>query len=445
MAFRSSLLTSRESPRMHQIIAAFGYFVMIFFAWLMSAHRTRFPWRVVAGGTLLQFAFAWLILNTALGLTLFQWIGDFFTQLLGFVDAGSSMVFGQDYKQHFFAFRVLPTIIFFSALMSVLYHLGVMQVVVRVISRVMQVTLGTSGAESLSASANIFVGQTEAPLVVKPYVAKMTRSELMAIMVGGFATIAGGVMAAYIDMGISAAHLVTASVISAPAGLLIAKVLQPEVDIPETLGAPEQDMPRTTSNLIEAATTGTSDGLHLALNVGAMLIAFLALIAMVDYGIEHLSAWFMATVGIAGKPFTLTSILGTLFSPMAWLMGIEWKECEPAGELLGLKLVATEFVAYERLGSWTKLAPEARPLSERAVAIVTYALCGFSNFASIGIQIGGIGALAPERRRELTEIAFRAMLGGTLACCMTACIAGILWNPPAPSGAPANAQTAEAR
>ncbi len=415
---------------MHQAIAAFGYFVMIFLAWLMSSHRRRFPWRVVIGGTLLQVSFAWLILNTGPGLRIFKLIGDFFTQLLNFVDAGSSMVFGKDYGEHFFAFRVLPTIIFFSALMSVMYHVGVMQFIVRHFSRVMQFTLGTSGAESLAASANIFVGQTEAPLVVRPYLATMTRSELMAIMVGGFANIAGGVMAAYIDMGISAAHLVTASVISAPASLLLAKVLQPEVGVPVTLGDVTQEMPKTTSNLIEAATAGTSEGLQLALNVGAMLIAFLALIAMVDYALANTSVWIMTSLGYVNPaPITLTTILGTLFSPIAWLMGIEWKECAAAGELLGLKLVATEFVAYEKLGGWVKLPAEARPLSERAVVIITYGLCGFANFASIGIQIGGIGALAPERRRELTEIALRAMLGGALCSCMTACIAGILWTP----------------
>jgi CNT family concentrative nucleoside transporter len=311
--------------------------------------------------------------------------------------------------------------------MAVMYHLGIMQIVVRFISRIMQVSLEISGAESLSAAANIFVGQTEAPLVVRPYIGRMTRSELMSIMVGGFATIAGSVMAAYITMGISAAHLLTASVISAPAGLLIAKVLQPEVDVPETLGVSEQEMPRTTGNIIEAASNGTADGLQLALNVGAMLIAFLGLIAMFDYGLQHISGWLLTQVGYPGQSVTLTSVLGAVFSPIAWLMGIEWKECAPAGELLGLKLVATEFVAYEKLGEWNRLAAEARPLSDRAVVILTYALCGFSNFASIGIQIGGIGALAPERRKELTEIAFRAMLGGTLACCMTACIAGILY------------------
>jgi len=414
---------------MHQVIAAFGYFVMIFLAWLMSSHRARFPWRVVVGGSVLQVLFAWFILDTQIGLQVFRVMGDTFTQLLSFVDAGCSMVFGSDFREHFIAFRVLPTIIFFSALMAILYHMGLMQIVVKGLSRIMQVTLGTSGAESLSASANIFVGQTEAPLVIKPYLAKMTRSELMSVMVGGFATIAGGVMAAYIEMGISAAHLLTASVISAPAALLIAKVLQPEVDTPETLGMLKNEMPRTTGNLIEAATAGTSEGLQLALNVGAMLIAFLSLIAMVDYGLEHLSGWLMARAGIKGDPLTLTGVLGTLFAPLAWLMGIEWKQCGAAGELLGLKLVATEFVAYNRLGSWLKLAPENQPVSERSAVILTYALCGFSNFASIGIQIGGIGSLAPDRRRELTEIAFRAMLGGALACCMTGCIAGILWHP----------------
>lgn len=420
-----------ESLCMHQIVAGLGYFVMIFLAWLMSSHKGRMPWRVIIGGSLLQLLFASVLLHTKPGLETFRLMGDCFTQLLSFVDAGCEMVFGKDFREHFIAFRVLPTIIFFSALMSVLYHLGIMQVLVKVLGRVMQLTLGTSGAESLSAAANIFVGQTEAPLVVRPYLAKMTKSELMAIMVGGFATIAGGVMAAYVEMGISAAHLLTASVISAPAGLLIAKVLQPEVETPATTGTENYQMQAETGNLIEAAASGTSEGLQLALNVGAMLIAFLSLIAMVDYGLEHLSAWLMAKAGIAGPPLTLTRILGALFAPLAWLMGIEWKECAASGELLGLKLVATEFVAYDRMSMWMKAAPDLRPLSERSVVIMTYALCGFSNFASIGIQIGGIGALAPERRRELSQIALRAMLGGTLACCMTGCIAGILWQPAA--------------
>ncbi len=416
---------------MHQLIAALGYFVMILLAWLMSSHRWRFPWRVVIGGSLLQIAFAVLILKTDAGRRAFTGIGDFVTRLLDCVDAGSSMVFGTDFREHYFAFRVLPTIIFFSALMSVLYHIGVMQVVVRILSRIMQVTLKTSGAESLAASANIFVGQTEAPLVIKPYVALMTRSELMAVMVGGFATIAGGVMAAYIGMGINAAHLMTASVIAAPASLLIAKVLLPETEVPVTLGAESEEMPLDSSNLIEAAANGVSDGLKLALNVGAMLIAFMALIAMLDYCLEGLSLWILTGIGIENPvPLTLSGIFGTLFSPLAWLMGIEWKECSAAGELLGLKMVANEFVAYEKLGGWLKPDAAVHPLSDRAAMIMTYALCGFSNFASIGIQVGGIGAMAPERRKDLTELGLRAMLGGMLACCMTACIAAVIWEEP---------------
>ena len=412
---------------MHRMIAACGLIAMIAIAWFLSSDRRRFPWRVVVGGMVLQVTFALMILRTRPGQSVFQLLGDFFTKLLDFVDAGSSFVFGEDFRQHYFAFKVLPTIIFFSAFMSILYHLGVMQFVVRLLGAVMQRTLGTSGAESLSAAANIFVGQTEAPLVIKPYLPGMTRSEMMAVMVGGFSTVAGGVMAAYVGMNINAAHLITASVISAPAALLIAKVLQPETDKPETSGLTSHSLPRETKNLIEAATVGASDGLRLALNVGAMLIAFMALIAMIDYGMEHISAWVMAQFGIVdAAPWTLSRLCGLVFAPLAWLIGIEWKECLAAGELLGIKMVANEFVAYERLSRWLAEPVETRVLSERSVTIITYALCGFSNFASIGIQVGGIGGLVPERRTELTQLGLRAMLGGTLACLMTACIAGIV-------------------
>ena len=410
---------------MNQAIAAFGYFGMIFLAWLMSAHRSKFPVRIVIWGTVLQLGFAALILKTKPGARFFDAAGAFFTRLINFVEAGSSFVFGENFANHIFAFKVLPTIIFFSALMSVLYHAGVMQLVVRFLARIMQATLKTSGAESLSAAANIFVGQTEAPLVVKPYVASMTLSELMAVMVGGFATIAGSVMGIYVTMGVSAAHLMTASVISAPAGLLIAKVLQPEVETPKTLGDTGQAMPRTSNNLIEAITNGASDGLSLMLNVAAMLIAFSSLIALVDYCLSETSILLMTQMGYKNPtPVTLSTALGYLFAPLAWMMGVAWNECLAVGELLGIKMVATEFVAYKQLGTW--IGSPDNPLSERSVAITTYALCGFSNFASIGIQIGGIGAMAPERRGDLTRIAFRAMLGGTLACCMTGCIASIL-------------------
>ncbi len=414
---------------MHQYIAAGGYFVMIFLSWLMSAHKRNFPWRVVFGGTLLQLTFAWFTIKTTAGRLFFEKAGVCFNTLMDFVDVGNAAVFGDNFREHYFAFKVLPTIIFFSSLMSVLYHLGVMQFVVRILGYVMQITLGTSGAESLSASANIFVGQTEAPLVVRPYVARMTRSELMAVMVGGFATVAGGVMALYVGWGIDAGHLMTASVISAPAALLIAKVLQPEVDTPETLGVSKHAMPRETSNLIEAATTGAADGLMLALNVGAMLIAFFGLIALIDYGLTHGSSWVFEVLGQKNwQPLTMSRILGVVFSPIAWLMGVGWKEWSCVGQLLGVKMVATELVAYSQLDAMIGDADAgiAPTLSQRAIIIATYALCGFANFASIGIQIGGIGAIAPERRKDLTELGLRAMLGGTLACCMTACIAGIL-------------------
>lgn len=254
----------------------------------------------------------------------------------------------------------------------------------------------------------------------------MTRSELMAIMVGGFATIAGSVMGIYVkEFGISAGHLLTASVISAPAGLLIAKVLQPETEIPETLGTQSIRMPKTSSNLIEAISNGASDGLMLTLNVAAMLLAFIALIALADFCLENTTLWAQRKLGVVTPvAVNLSFILGWAFAPIAWLMGISPGECRTAGELLGIKMVATEFMAYEQLGAILK--SPAPGLSERSGVILTYALCGFSNFASIGIQVGGIGALAPERRRELTEIAFKAMLGGTLACCMTGCIAAVL-------------------
>jgi CNT family concentrative nucleoside transporter len=300
-----------------------------------------------------------------------------------------------------------------------------MQLVVRVIAKIMQQTLGISGAESLSAAANIFVGQTEAPLVIKPYVARMTRSELMAIMVGGFATIAGSVMGIYVSFGIDAGHLLTASVISAPAGLLIAKVLQPETEVPETLGTQTARLPPTTGNLIEAISTGAGDGLMLMLNVAAMLVAFTSLIALTDFCLENSSLWIQDKLRISTPvPLNLSVILGWLFAPVAWLMGIVPGECRVAGELLGVKIVATEFVAYQQMSELLKQPNSG--LSERSVAILTYALCGFSNFASIGIQVGGIGAIAPERRRDLTQIAFRAMIGGTIACCMTGCVAALL-------------------
>jgi concentrative nucleoside transporter, CNT family len=411
-------------------ISFLGLFVMVGLAWLMSPHKRRVSLRIVAGGLLLQMAFALLILKTVPGRRVFESLDAFFRTLIGFVDHSSAFMFhisprpdDPPLPEEFtllrtFVFGVLPTIVFFSALMSMLYHLGIIQRVVSLLARVMQVVLGTSGAESLSAAANIFVGQTEAPLVVRPYVGGMTQSELMAVMVGGFATIAGGVLAAYVGMGIDAGHLMTASVISAPAALVIAKVMQPEVEEPQTMGRVKVEVETRTANLIDAAAVGATDGMKLALNVAAMLIAFLALIAMGDAFIAWCGSWF-------DQEWTIARLLGYAFAPLAFCMGIEAGDCLHAGELLGIKMVATEFVAYLQFSDWLREGSEVQ-LSERTKVILTYALSGFANFGSIGIQIGGIGGIAPERRADLARLGVRAMLGGTLACCMTACIAGVL-------------------
>lgn len=417
---------------MERLVSLVGLVAMIGIAWLLGTRQGRVSGRIVAGGLFLQFAFAVLILKTEPGIVLFQAIGEFFTGLLGFVDQGAMFVFGV-YPQpgdpalpppvilmRSFAFGVLPTIVFFSSLMAIMYHLGIMQRIVGVLAWAMQRTLGTSGAESLSAAANVFVGQTEAPLMIRPYVSGMTLSELNAVMVGGFATIAGGVMAAYVRMGIDAGHLVTASVISAPAALLIAKVMQPETERPQTLGRVEVEVKPTSVNVIEAAAVGAADGVKLAITVGAMLIAFLALLAMLDAMI----GWVGLTI-FQQQGWSFAAALSYVFWPIAWLLGIPWNECYYAGQLLGIKMVANEFVAYERLTQW--MTPQSDvTLSERTVVILTYALAGFSNFGSIGIQIGGIGGIAPERRSDLARLGLRAMIGGTLACLMTACVAALL-------------------
>jgi CNT family concentrative nucleoside transporter len=319
-----------------------------------------------------------------------------------------------------FAFWILPTIIFFSSLMSILYHLGVMQRLVWAIAWVMQRTMGTSGAESLSAAANILVGQTEAPLVIKPYVDGMTRSELHAVMTGGFATVAGGVMAAYVgflrDIDGIAGHLVTASILSAPAALAISKVVFPETEAPATGDALEIAVESPDRNVLEAAARGASQGAHLAINVAAMLVAFVGLLAMVDWGLSCMVLW--------GEPLTLSRILGWLFSPIAFAMGVPWHEAGVVGQLLGEKLVLTEFIAYIHLGELMASADTA--LSHRSAIIASYALCGFANFASIGIQLGGIGGIAPGRLGDLAEMSIRAMLAGSLAAFMTATVAGVL-------------------
>ena len=409
---------------MERVISLLGLVVMIGLAWAMSEHKKQVNLRVVWGGLLLQLVLAVFILKTSIGAAIFQSIGDFFTATLGFVDAGTSLVFGEEYVHHFFAFKVLPTIIFFSSLMSILYYLGMIQKVVEAFAYVMQRTLGTSGSETLAAAANIFVGQTEAPLMVRPYISSMTKSELMALMVGGFATIAGGVLAAYAGMGIDAGHLVAASVISAPAALLISKLMIPETEQSVTLGHVELAVEEKHANMIDAATKGALDGMKLTLNVVAMLIAFLGLVALVDAALGLIGEWIGAPFGYNWH-WSLAAVFGYVFAPFAYLLGIPWSDCFYAGELLGKKMVLNEFIAYAQMMEWSQ--PDSGVvLSERSTLILTYALCGFANFGSVGIQIGGIGGIAPERRAELALLGIRAMIGGTLAMMMTACIAGIL-------------------
>lgn len=420
-----------------RLVSILGLFAFIFLAWALSSNRRYFPWRVVIGGTVLQVGLSLFMLKTPAGSWIFGEANNLVSQLMSFVEAGTKFLFtirstADDSTPlpdtgliTTFAFGVLPTIIFFSTLMAVLYHLGVMQPLVKSIAWTMQKTLKTSGPETLSAAANIFVGHTEAPLVVKPYLSRMTRSELNALMTGGFATVTGSLLGAYSQMGVSAGDLLTACVISAPAALMVAKLMEPETDPEKTVQSVQLDLPRTAPNLIGAATQGAADGLQLALNVGAMLLAFLALIAMFD--------WMVGQAGLVcgfadsqGKPlWSLSGGLSYIFFPLAVLMGIDPNEGLSAGRLLGIKMIANEFIAYEQLGEMLK--HEGGPLlSERTTRIMTYALCGFSNFGAIGIQVGGIGGLVPERKNEIAQLGLRAMIGGTIACLMTGCIAGMM-------------------
>jgi CNT family concentrative nucleoside transporter len=399
-----------------RFISLVGLGVFTGLAYLLSIDRRAIRWRPVLWGIAIQLIFALLILRTPIGFAVFSFLGSLVGRFLDFSDAGAAFVFGENFKDFFFAFKVLPTIIFFSSFITVLYHYGVLQRVVEWVAAVMIRTMKTSGAESLSAASNIFVGQTEAPLLIKPYVSTMTQSELHAVMTGGFATIAGGVMAAYISFGIPAEHLIAASVMSAPAALAISKLLYPETEPSLTAGEVTIKVERTSANVIDAAASGALDGLRLALNVGAIIIAFLALLAMVN----ALLGWVGGLVGF--PTLSLELILSFLLAPIAWLMGIPWADCGQVGTLLGKRTILNEFIAYVDLQT---LIQENR-ISERAVIIATYALCGFANIGSIGIQIGGIGGIAPNRQPDLAQLGLRAMIGGTLACFMTASIAGML-------------------
>lgn len=405
---------------MEKIISLLGLIVMIGIAYLISDNKKAIRWKLVATGVAMQLIFGALILKFPPGERLFSFLNDLVTNLLEFTKQGTAFLFGDllnigNYG-FIFALQILPTIIFFSALMAVLYYLGIMEKIITVLARVMAKTLGTSGAESLSAAANIFVGQTEAPLVIRPFIATMTKSELLTVMTGGMATVAGGVLAGYVSMGVSAGHLIAASIMSAPASLIISKIMVPETETPVTKGSVEMELEQLDSNIIDAAARGTSEGLQLALNVGAMLLSFIALVAVVN----AIVSWFGGLFGL--DYLSLEWILGRLFYPLALVMGVPAVDALQAGSLLGQKIVINEFFAYANLST---LITEGA-LQERTVVILTYALCGFANFSSIGIQIGGIGPLAPERRSDLAKLGMRALIGGSLAAFMTATVAGIL-------------------
>lgn len=402
---------------MERLISFIGLLVMVFVAFLLSNSKKNINWRTVISGILLQVIFGLIILKTDLGRSVFEGAKMFFVGVLNYTNEGSSFVFGSltniPKTGFIFAIMVLPTIIFMSSLMSVLYHLGVMQILIKMVAWVMVRVMGTSGAESLACAANIFAGQTEAPLVIRPYITKMTNSELMALMTGGMATVAGGVLAAYVGMGINAGHLLAASVMSAPAALVCAKLMIPEVETSQTIGKISINIERSTTNIIDAAAHGAAEGLRLALNVAAMLLAFIALIAMIN----GLLSWIG---GLFSFPqLSLELIMGYVFAPVAFIIGVPWQDSYTVGVLLGKKLILNEFVAY------LDLQKHLATLSPRAINLSTYALCGFANFASIAIQVGGIGSLAPERRRDFAKLGIKCLIGGTLACLMTACIVGI--------------------
>lgn len=440
-----------------------GILLLVGISFVLSNNKSKINWRLVGGGLALQLIFAVLILKgeslrqifAPLGWPkdFFNWISYFFVLVLNFTSAGAQFVFGDLAKPpgaegslgSFFAFQVLPTIIFFASLMSLLYYLGIMQMIVKGMAWIMAKTLGTSGAESLSNSANVFVGQTEAPLMIKPFLNKMTKSEMLTIMVGGMATIAGGVMAAYIQIlgsayaikhGIPleqaqqlfATHLLGASVMAAPAGIVISKILYPETEEPVTKGTVRVEVEKNASNVIEAAANGAADGWKLAINVGAMLIAFIALIALVNYLLNGLGEIINVNESLKanfGQPLSFQLLIGLVLQFVAFGIGVPWEDALNFGSLLGIKIVLNEFVAYTEMGT---LVEVGKILNEKTILMLTYALCGFANFSSIAIQIGGISPLAPDRKSDIAALGLKAVIGGVIATLMTATLAGLLFS-----------------
>ncbi|HVR24634.1 MAG TPA: NupC/NupG family nucleoside CNT transporter [Candidatus Polarisedimenticolia bacterium] len=405
-----------------------GLLTMLGLAYAFSTNRRAIRLKTVAWGLGLQLVFAVFVLRVETGRRVFQKAGDVVNRLLGYAFVGSEFVFGELGKQgshlgFYFAFQVLPTIIFIAAFFAVLYHYGVMQFVIKIAAWIMTRVMGASGAESLNVAASIFMGQTEAPLTIRPFLPDLTRSELMTVMTSGMAHVSGGIMAAYIAFGIEPKHLLSAVIMTAPGTLLMAKMLVPETEQPKTAGrvvmSEDEEKTEKEENLLGAVARGTTDGLHLALNIAAMLISFLALIALTNGILGGVHNW-LAGHGILWFPASLEKIFGVLFAPIAWVIGIPWHDCGVIGNLLGTRMVLNELVAFSMLG------PMRAGLDPRSFTIATFALCGFANLSSIGIQIGGIGALAPNKKSELARLGIRAMLAGTMANLMSASIAGML-------------------
>jgi len=404
-----------------------GTFAILGVAVFLSDNRRAISRRVVLWGLALQWGFGILVLRVPAGVDFLNRAGKGVTSILDCALAGSRFVFGEALVDaggpagFVFAFRVLPTVVFVAALFAVLYHLGVMQWVVRGFAVVMAWLMGTSGAESLNVAASLFLGQTEAPLTIRPYLAKLTRSELLTVMTSGMAHVSGGVMAAYIGYGIEARHILTAVIMTAPGSILLSKILVPETGSPETLGTVHAAETSTDANVLDAAARGTRDGLHLALNIAAMLIAFVGLVALVNLGLGYVGNWLQQVWGF-GLGLSLQKIVGWIMAPVAYIMGVAWQDCKAVGELLGTRTVLNELIAFKDLGAFKSQGF----LIDRSVVIASFALCGFANISSIGIQLGGIGALAPERRHDLARLGLRALLAGTLANYLSACIAGVL-------------------
>ena len=393
--------------------ALLGLAVLLFLGWLLSSDRRRVSWRIIAAGVGLQLLLALLVLKTAVGQAAMHLANRAVTRLVEMSNVGAALVFGDNFREHWVAFSVSSTIIFFSALMTVLYHLGILQRVVQLMSNLIVRLMPVSGAESLSACANVFIGNTESPLMIRPYLAAMTKSELTAVMMGGFATISGGMMAVYVGYGANAGYLLTGSLMAAPASLMMAKIIEPETGRPETMAGQPVRVKSEHVNVLAALCGGATTGVKLAINVLAMLIAFMSVAALLNY----LMHWLP---DVAGQPLTVERILGWGFMPLAWLIGADRADVQAVGQLLGIKLFLGEFLAYIQLGGMTQT------ISAKSYAISTFALCGFGNFVAIGIQIGGIGSLVESRKDDLARIGLRAMLGGTLVTLMTANIAGLL-------------------